>query len=129
MPSIMRRNDTTKLVRNKKMNDETYALRREAMKFVYEAKELVGGELPRITVRIAEKHNKTLGVGRMGQNIIWITDEAITNKRFDLRTLVFHELLHAVYAVDHDESCPLMKSVHTPLTKSQAQKLFKKWAA
>lgn len=124
---MARINDKTKMVKNKKMNGDVYKLRKEALKYIYEAKSLVK-DLPRITIRIAEKHNKTLGVGRMGQNIIWITDEAIADNKYDLRTLVFHELLHAVYSIDHDENCPLMKSVHTPLTKVQCEKLFKKWA-
>ena len=108
------------------MNNQTYKLKKEAMKFIYEAKAL-DPSLPRITVRITDSHSKTLGVGRFGKNIIWITEDAVNNPNYDLRTIVFHEILHAVYSVEHDEKCPLMKAIHTPLAKKYCEKHFKKW--
>lgn len=117
---------------NKDMNDQTYQLRSEVMKYIYEAKEALNRStqiiLPRITVRITKDHESILGMGRMGKNIIWISQRAVESNRFDLRSIVFHEILHAVFKVNHDESCPLMKPVHSPLTKIQAQQLFIKWA-
>jgi hypothetical protein len=129
---MARKNDKCSYHKNKKMSPEVYKLRREAMDFIYEANELV--DLPRITIRITDidknfpAKKNVIGTGRMNQDIIWITERAITQKNCDLRTLVFHELLHAVYGVEHDESCPLMKATHSPLTKAQCNKLFLKHA-
>lgn len=98
------------------------------MELIYEAKELVGGDLPRITVRIAKKETTTLGVATVGGNTIWITDAAIKQAQYDLRTVVYHELVHAVYGVRHIDTCPLMKPIHSPLPKRVCQELFLKYA-
>ena len=116
---------------NKEMDDQTYRLRSEVMKYIYEAKELLNHSaiiIPRITVRITKDHESILGMGRMGKNIIWISQRAVESNRFDLRSIVFHEILHAVFNINHEESCPLMKPVHSPLSKILAQQLFIKWA-
>jgi hypothetical protein len=123
----MKARTTTKLVKNKKMNQDTYKLRREVMELIYEAKALTSGKLPRIEVRIADKDTSILGVATVGGNVIWITDGAIKQAKYDLRTVVYHEIVHAVYGVRHIETCPLMKAVHTPLTKAKCQKLFLKY--
>jgi hypothetical protein len=110
--------------KNKDMNSSVYELRKKVMGYVYEAKELA--ELPRITIRVTENHQTALALAEMKGNIIWVTEQAVSSSEFDLRTIVFHEILHAVFGVDHDESCNLMKSMHTPLTKQECHKLFKK---
>jgi hypothetical protein len=115
----------SKQLKNKDMNNEVYALRRRVMNFIYEARELA--EMPRVEVRITDNHERILGQARMSGNIIWITERAVTYSDFDLRTIVFHELLHAVFGVEHDEGCKLMKAIHEPLTKSEVHKLFKGW--
>lgn len=112
-------------LQNKKMNNEVYKLRREAMKFIYEAKEIT--DLPRITIRIIEDESKLLGAARLGTNEVWICERAVRSSKYDLRTIVFHELLHAVYSIGHDLKCPLMKPTHTPLSKGECHRLFKKW--
>ena len=114
-------------MKNKKMNSEVYKLRRRVMNLIYEANTIV--KLPRVTVRIIEDEKKALGYGQLGNNIIWITERAVTASEFDLRTIVFHELIHAVYGIGHDDNCPLMKPIHTPLSKSECHKLFRKWAS
>lgn len=119
-----------KKLKNKESGAETYALRRRVMALIYEIKELV--DIPRVEVRITDDHASVLGMGTMGpsrgRSWIWITERAITASEFDLRSIVYHEVLHAVYGVEHDESCPLMKPTHTPLSKAQAQKHFMKYA-
>ena len=107
----------TKKLKNKKMDSEVYKLRRKVINVIYEIKEQFN--IPRITVRIADRHDVILGVARLKDNIIWITEESITDPRYDLRTLVMHELLHAIYGIGHDKKCPLMKPKHTPLTKAE----------
>ena len=111
--------------KNLKMNDDVYKLRREVMKYIYEARDLC--ELPRIDIRITENVDEwVLGLGRMKDNIIWIPKR--TFEGWDLRTIVFHEILHAVYGVEHVKGDKLMDIEHNPLTKSEANRLFKKWA-
>lgn len=120
-----------KKLRNKVMDSEVYALRRRVMALIYEIKEMV--DIPRVEVRITDDHDSVLGMGSMGpsrggRSWIWITERAITASEFDLRSIVYHEVLHAVYGVGHNDSCPLMKPTHTPLSKAQAQKHFMKYA-
>mgnify|MGYP003630326674 FL=1 len=63
-------NMKTKKIKNFKMNDEVYKLRRQVIELIYEAKR--GGiNLPRIAVRIGEqkaKHKNVLGVATMNGN-------------------------------------------------------------
>jgi hypothetical protein len=120
----------TNLLKNKEMSGDTYKLRRQVMELIYEAKELLNGNMPRITIRIAEHNGQSnaLGVGRMGKNIIWIEEKTL--KMEYLREVVYHELCHAIWAINHNEECPLMSSTvgKKPLKKSEVQKLFLKYA-
>ena len=116
------RNDTTKLLKNKEMNSEVYKTRREVIKLVYEAKKLVPN-LPRITVRIAENHHRTNAVGRMGGNIIWVTERFAAKKR-----TVFHEICHAAFAQEHINGCPLMGPYFQEVESKKIDKLFIKYA-
>jgi hypothetical protein len=116
----------TKDLKNKEMNDATYQLRRKVIESIYKAKKL-DPNLPRIEVKITDNHERILGQAYMSSNKIWITERAIKQAKFDVDTIVFHEIVHAVYGVGHDESCPLMKSVHSPLEESERNKLFMKY--
>ena len=103
----------TKKIKNFKMNDEVYKLRRQVIDLIYEAKR-GGVNLPRIEVRVGEqssaKHKNVLGCAKMSNNQMWITKDAIDLGSDILRNIVFHEIAHAVYGTQHDESCPLMCS-------------------
>ncbi len=102
-----------KKIKNFKMNKETYPLRRKVIDLIYEIKNS-GVVLPRIEVRIGEqssaKHKNVLGCAKMSNNQMWITKDAIDLGSDILRNIVFHEIAHAVYGTQHDESCPLMCS-------------------
>lgn len=112
----------TKLLKNKEMSSEVYALRRQVINLVHEAKKLV--ELPRINVRVTDKHKTILGVARMGKNVIWITEETVAS-----RAVVFHEILHAVFGQDHVKGCPLMdEKISAKLDAKTCDRLFKKYA-
>ena len=100
----------TKKIKNFKMNNDVYKLRRQVIELIYEVKN-GGGKLPRISVRIGEqtaKHKNVLGCAKMNKNQMWITKDAIDLGSDTLRNVVFHEIAHAVFNVAHDEKCPLM---------------------
>ena len=100
----------TKKIKNFKMNNDVYKLRRQVIELIYEVKN-GGGKLPRISVRIGEqtaKHKNVLGCAKMNKNQMWITKDAIDLGMDTLRNVVFHEIAHAVFNVAHDEKCPLM---------------------
>ena len=120
-----RDNMKTKKIKNFKMNDEVYKLRRQVIELIYEAKR--GGiNLPRIAVRIGEqkaKHKNVLGVATMNGNQMWITKDAIDLGLDVLRNVVFHEIGHAVFNLEHNNKCPLMESKqNTVLNKEDCLK-------
>mgnify|MGYP003539848152 CR=1 FL=1 len=113
---------------DKKMTDGVFALRRKVMTMIYEARELVPN-LPRVEVRIVESDSNVLGVATFKGLHISITETSFMYSEEMLRHVVFHELVHTLFKVGHDEKCLLMKSViNTPATKEEAAKLFKKYA-
>lgn len=112
----------TKFLKNKKMSSEVYALRRQVINLIHEAKKLVN--LPRIDVRVTDNHKTILGVARMGEKVIWITEDTVAS-----RAVVFHEILHAVFAQDHVVGCPLMaEKIDDKLDSTTCNKLFIKYA-
>lgn len=120
----MRKNKTTKEFKNYQMNSDVYKLRKQVINLIYEVKQSY--DIPRIDVRIGEsKSCSTLGIARLNDNIIWISEYTI-NKGIDfLRNVVYHELLHTIYGIGHNEKCPLMQSrLDTILTKKQCLDIF-----
>lgn len=121
----------TKEVNNYKMSEGVYKLRREVINLIYEAKNF-GINLPRINVRIgtATKGNENLlGLAQMqGAKNIWITDKAYKSTDY-LRHVVFHEIGHAVFKLEHKDTCPLMRAkLNKPCTKEEALKILKRYA-
>ena len=119
----------TKKIKNNKMNDRTYVLRRKVIDILYEARDH-GIKLPRINVRIGnptEGHKNVLGVG--GRLNIWITEKAIDRGYNYLLHVTLHELCHAVFDLDHDENCKLMaSSIGTPCDAREAWAIFKRYS-
>ena len=116
--------------KNRRMNDKTYKLRSEVMKIIYEAKKLLDGDMPRIDIRITDcDRKKVLATARMKDCIVWIPVSTIENRREYLREVVYHELCHAIWGIEHDDKCPLMSPVigEWPLTKRQCEKIFKEY--
>jgi len=126
----MRKNKQASTQTNRKMNDETYKLRRVVMGHIYEAKALVPS-LPRVDVRITDsKVARILGVARMSDNIVWIPASTLEGyTAAQVRHVVFHELLHAVFGIEHNNVCPLMNAVLIPTTPAQQDRIFKGYAA
>lgn len=115
-------NATSKHLTNKRMSPAVYELRRKVIGLIYEAKRLV--DLPRVDVRVTDNKGDTLGCARMGGNIIWITESSVAS-----RAVVFHEILHAVFAQDHVKGCPLMAEQIDPnLDAATCNRLFAKYA-
>jgi hypothetical protein len=119
----------TKKIKNNKMNDRTYVLRRKVIDILYEARDH-GIKLPRINVRIGnptEGNENVLGVG--GRLNIWITEKAINRGPDYLLHVTLHELCHAVYNLDHDENCKLMaSSIGEPCKAREAWAIFRKYS-
>lgn len=112
---------------NRRMNNATYALRRAVMIYIYEAKSLLGGNMPRVDVRITDAHDSNvLGAAYMRGNSIFIP--ASTVIRDDLRAIVFHELCHAVFGTEHVKGCPLMNPSVTKASHAEVTQLFLKYA-
>lgn len=120
----------------KEMNPETYQKRRKVIEAIYEAKKLtasIGVDLPRIQARIVDKdpneviRQHSLGTATMGGKEIWIPEDCLTGQYQNyLREVVFHEILHAAFAIGHDEKSRLMGSSieRTPLPKELVDELF-----
>ena len=92
-----------------KMSNNTYKLRRKVINYIYDIKNRFNLDLPRIEVRISTM-KKHIGLGWYGQNIIRIKD---TLKDDKLKSIVLHEIGHAVFYLFHDDNCILMN----PYTK------------
>ena len=126
---MSRKVKTTKRFVNFKMDNEVYKNRRKVLDFIYELKN-EGFKLPRIDVRIGTSQKcNVLGKARLKDNIIWITQEAIDNGNNELRSVVYHELLHAIYGCNHVKGCPIMSAVQPDVVanKSQSIEIFKKY--
>lgn len=118
----------SKDVQNYQMNSETYALRKRVINFIYEIKKHVPN-LPRVEVRVGKAIKRNLlGQAKLNKKIVWITDIALNMNDKELRNTVYHELIHAVYGIEHDEKCPLMQScLDTVLNKEDCVKHFLKY--
>ena len=116
-------------IKNFKMNDEVYKLRRQVINLIYEVKKEFLS-FPRIEVRIGEARNhNVLGVAKLNKKQIWITKRAVDMSQDALRNIVYHEIVHAVTGFGHDDKCPLMKPTLDGylLNKKQCMKYLKKY--
>jgi len=126
---MSRKKKTTKSFVNFKMSDEVYKNRRKVLNFVYELKN-EGLKLPRVDIRIGKSTKcDVIGKARLKGNIIWITQTAIDNGDNELRTTVYHELLHAIYGCNHVRNCPIMSASQPEVVvnKVKAIEIFKKY--
>lgn len=101
-----------KSLKNKKMNNATFKQRREVMNIIYELKKHI--DLPRIEVRVTEndsENHRLLGMGTMNKDtIIWICENSFKDKKV-LKHVVTHEIGHAVFKLNHNKRCPVMKAI------------------
>jgi len=117
-------------INNRPMNKETYALKTTVINLIREAK-IGGAKLPWIGVKIGNQtsnHKNVLGCAIMQGDRLWITEDAINLGTDALRNIVFHEIAHAVFGTQHDESCPLMSAeLGTILNKEDCLKHLLKY--
>jgi len=112
------------------MTPELFKFRRRVIKLLYEARDVLGMELPRIKVRIVKygAHKKnTMGTCFIDKNFITIADVMVTESENILRQVVWHELAHAYFKAPHVDGCPLMNAtLIRTATKAQLTKALKK---
>ncbi len=118
-----------KIIKNKKMSPETYELKQIVLGIIYKAKTMA--KLPWIQVKVGDAtagNEATLGLAKLRANKLWITEKAINYGLDKLTHVVLHEVLHAVYGKDHDESCPLMSAClpAKPLSQDECYRHFVK---
>lgn len=106
---VRTRKDQSPNMKNLKMNNDVYKIRRKVIDIIYHAKELA--DLPYILVRITDKHDRIIGQASMKDYIIWIPVDTVEGNNNDLQMTVYHELLHTVYKVPHIKGCPLMDAI------------------
>lgn len=85
--------------------------------------------MDRVDVRITDCHREeVLGTARMNDKIIWIPAKTLNSPY--LREVVYHELCHALWGIEHNNDCPLMGPAvaKKALTKKECQVIFKKYA-
>lgn len=100
-----------KRVKRVELSDDVFAQRRKIMELIYEAREIIGGDLPYIKIQIVEYINETdtLGTCYLNKDHVVISKECAKWSKPILRWVVWHELGHAYFNARHDEECPLMK--------------------
>jgi hypothetical protein len=123
---------------NRESNDETHALRAKVMRYIYDAKNLVRKEFgynqPRVNMRVVDwsperviLNNALACATGYGTGVILVPAATISGKwEKHLKSIVYHEILHATYCVEHDDSSPLMHPIITrvPLQGEELDKWF-----
>lgn len=114
------------------MTDKLFAHRRRVIAMLYEARDLLKMELPRIKVRIVDFENdRTLGLCFIDKDYITISQDLVNWNDTFLREIVWHELAHAYFNAKHDEKCILMRptrSLDSQVSKARLARAFKKVA-
>lgn len=114
-------------LKNRRMNDDTYKLRRKVIEDIYAVNDVLRSngkdKMPRVDVRIVDHNGRpesVLGVADIGNCTIWIPAKTLNESDIYRYNVVVHELLHAVYSIMHDDSCPLMSPfLSSPLTREE----------
>jgi len=96
----------------RRMDSETYQLRRNVINIIYDIKRM-GYDIPRIEVRIVQKREETniMGYAYLNQNIVHIDQYWAGANKNRLVHLVLHEIVHAVTGFRHDDDCYLMNPI------------------
>jgi hypothetical protein len=126
--------------RERDMNPETYALRKQVMNYIYRAKKLLrekfGYDLfdfQRIRIIDADTsvfvayegkyvQNLFVGCASTGGNEIYIPANSLDGK-YDVQGIVYHELLHSAFCMKHDPETVLMSPYVPALGKYSPEQL------
>jgi len=114
---------------NHKMNNDVYKNKQKVLNFIYELKN-EGLKLPYVRVKIGDaKKCNVLAKAKMKKCEIWVTQKAIDKGSNELRSVVYHELLHAIYGCEHVKGCLIMDAVQPEVVanKSKSIEIFKKY--
>lgn len=119
-------------MKNLEMNAQVFELRQKVMKYVYDAKELLGGNMERVEVRIVQNESGTAAKASRQRKHISITTAALEYSPAVLKRIVFHELVHTLTGFGHDEKCKLMNSkgkwiYSNQLESKELETIFKKY--
>lgn len=95
------------------MNEDLFVQRQRIITLLYEAKNILKIELPRIKVRIVDFENEdtTLGKCFINKDYITVSHKLTAWDENYLRLVVWHELAHAYFNAVHEETCPLMSPI------------------
>jgi len=94
------------------MDSDLYRVRRLVIDALYDARRVLGADLPRVKVRIVSfEDGKLLGMAFLGKNDICISRGCEGWSADRVRSVVWHELAHAWFGAEHTEGCPLMGAV------------------
>lgn len=113
----------------RQMDDVLFAQRRRIIDLLYEAKRVLGMDLPRIKVRIVDyTTNNTMGLCHIDKDYITVSAKLFDWSEDTLRHIVWHELAHAWFNAKHDDTDPLMATQYTAVPKEQLEKSLRKIA-
>ena len=108
------------ILTNRDNNSLTHSLELRVERIIRDAERLYGYSFPPVTVIITHDSPEAYGVALMEGGIIWISERA-TNSR----AVIYHELLHALFGLDHVKGCPLLDShIDSDLDRDICDALF-----
>lgn len=93
------------LLTNRDDNAFTHTLELRVRHLISDAERLYGSPFPPITVIITHDSPEAYGMALLEGGIIWISERVVMS-----RAVVYHELLHALFGLDHVKGCPLLDS-------------------
>ena len=117
--------------RNADIDAGVWDIRKKVIGIIREASTVVGYRLPRVEVRVVVDSEcaDAIAMARMGGCVVNVVLDHVENMSYlDLRHVVFHELVHAVFNIGHNEECALMRSTLKKTTKRQQNKIFSQYA-
>jgi hypothetical protein len=111
------------------MDDPLFAQRRRVIDCLYDAKRVLGVDLPRVKVRIVDYDEaKTLGLCHIGKDHITVSGDVFNWSDEKLRHIVWHELAHAWFNAKHDPANPLMAPTYKEVPRSAMEQALRQAA-
>ena len=132
MNTTQLKNKTAYGCKLRKMDNDTYKLRKNVMNIIYDANRIVknydGSRLSRVEVRIVKQSpcekTRVNGYAYRGGNVIHIREDVAEKDNLSLYHTTYHELVHTLFNQKHNQKCKLMKAGAKRIKKEQAEKIF-----